>query len=94
MKPFDEAAFTQELIQTLSKLTQTPAEKIALDDALREDVGLDSLQSMELLSRISEKWDVDVEMEDMLDVRTVRDVVTFMKRLGAEQARASPPPRP
>jgi acyl carrier protein len=86
MKAFDEKAFTEDLKQTLSKLAEVPPEKIALDDDLREDVGLDSLQSMELLSRISEKWEVDVEMEDMIDVKTVRDVVNFMTRLAKEQA--------
>jgi acyl carrier protein len=86
MKVFDEKAFTADLMQTLSKLAEVPAEKIALEDDLREDVGLDSLQSMELLSRISEKWEVDVEMEDMIDVKTVRDVVTFMAKLSKEQA--------
>ena len=86
MKAFEEKAFTEDLMRTLSKLAEVPPEKIALGDDLREDVGLDSLQSMELLSRISEKWEVDVEMEDMIDVKTVQDVVTFMSRLSKEQA--------
>lgn len=85
MKQFNTDVFTKDLLDMLSKLTQTPADKLSLDDDLREDVGLDSLQSMELLSRISETWDVDVEMEDMMDVKTVRDVVTFMSRLAKEQ---------
>ncbi len=86
MKQFDADAFTIDLKQTLSKLAETPVEKISLEDDLREDIGLDSLQSMELLSRISERWDVDVEMEDMIDVKTVRDIVSFMTRLSKEQA--------
>jgi acyl carrier protein len=85
MKEFTPELFTLDLKETLSRLSETPVAEIDLDDELREDLGLDSLQSMELLSRISEKWDVDVEMEDMIDVRTVNDVVTFMTRLSKEQ---------
>lgn len=88
MKQLDAAEFTRDLISILSRLAEVPPEQISLDDDLREDVGLDSLQSMELLSRICEKWDVDVEMEDMIEVKTVRDVVTFMTRLARENGQA------
>ncbi len=88
MKQLDAAEFTKDLIAILSRLAEVPPEQISLDDDLREDVGLDSLQSMELLSRICEKWDVDVEMEDMIEVKTVRDVVTFMTRLAKENGQA------
>lgn len=88
MKQLDAAEFTRDLISILSRLAEVPPEQISLDDDLREDVGLDSLQSMELLSRICEKWDVDVEMEDMIEVKTVRDVVTFMTRLAKENGQA------
>jgi len=84
MKQLDADEFTKDLTQILSRLAEVPPEQISLDDDLREDIGLDSLQSMELLSRICEKWDVDVEMEDMIEVKTVRDVVTFMTRLAKE----------
>ncbi len=88
MKQLDAAEFTTDLIKILSRLAEVPPEQIALDDDLREDVGLDSLQSMELLSRICEKWDVDVEMEDMIEVKTVRDVVTFMTNLAKQNGQA------
>jgi acyl carrier protein len=86
MKRFDREDFTRDLIRILSRIGSVAPEEIALTDDLRDDIGLDSLQSMELLSRISEQWDVDVEMEDMIDVKTVGDVVEFMSRLAAEQA--------
>ena len=51
MKQFNTEAFTKDLLDMLSKLTQTPADKLSLDDDLREDVGLDSLQRMVLIAR-------------------------------------------
>lgn len=86
MKHFDREDFTRDLIRILARIGSVAPEEIALTDDLRDDIGLDSLQSMELLSRISEQWDVDVEMEDMIDVKTVGDVVEFMSRLATEQA--------
>lgn len=48
---------------------------------MRDDIGLDSLHSMELLSEVTEKYEVDVDPEDLQDVRTVRDVVSFLAGL-------------
>lgn len=50
-------------------------------DRLRDDLGLDSLHSMELLSEVTEKYEIDVDPEELGDVRTVTDVVAFLERL-------------
>lgn len=52
--------------------------EIKPDDRLRDDLGLDSLHSMELLSEVTEKYEIDVEAEQVQDVRTVREVVNFL----------------
>jgi acyl carrier protein len=50
-------------------------------DRLRDDLGLDSLHSMELLSEISEMYELDVDPEELHDVRTVGDVASFLTTL-------------
>jgi acyl carrier protein len=50
-------------------------------DRLREDLGLDSLHSMELLSAVTEKYEVDVDVEQVQEVRTVGDVVAFLAKV-------------
>jgi acyl carrier protein len=49
-----------DLLEVLSKLAGLETDKISDDDRLREDLGLDSLQSMELLSRISDQYELDL----------------------------------
>jgi acyl carrier protein len=66
----------KDLLEILSKLAGLEQDQIKNDDRLREDLGLDSLQSMELLSRISDQYELDLEVEDVMDVETVGDVVT------------------
>ncbi len=51
---------------------------IKATDRLRDDLGLDSLHSMELLSEVTEKYEIDVDAEQVQDVRTVGEVVTFL----------------
>jgi acyl carrier protein len=54
---------------------------IASEDRLREDLGLDSLHSMELLSSITETYEVDVDVEQVQEVKTVGDVVAFLAKV-------------
>ena len=67
-----------EVFKITARLAECDVSDITPEDRLREDLGLDSLKSMELLSRITEKYDLEVEMEDVQDVKTVEDIVEFM----------------
>jgi acyl carrier protein len=71
----EKAQIRNDLLDILCKLSNLEMEKIKDDDRLREDLGLDSLQSMELLSRISDKYELDLDIEDVIDVETVGEVV-------------------
>ena len=54
---------------------------ISSTDRLRDDLGLDSLHSMELLSEIIEDYAIEIDPEDLQDVRTVGDVTSFLSAL-------------
>ena len=75
MSEITEEQIRTDLLDILSKLAGLEVDQIKNDDRLREDLGLDSLQSMELLSRISDKYELDLEVEDVMDVETVGDVI-------------------
>ncbi|MGM0575760.1 MAG: acyl carrier protein [Myxococcota bacterium] len=62
----------------LAELMDVEESEIGRDDRLREDLGMDSLQSMELLSRLSEEYEIDPDMDDVMQVHTLGDVVTFL----------------
>jgi acyl carrier protein len=72
-----------DLLQILSKLADLNPSQIKDSDRLREDLGLDSLQSMELLSRISDKYELNIEIEDVMDLQTVAEVVNELATLVA-----------
>jgi len=50
------------------------------DDALRDDLGLDSLTTIELLYRIEEEFDVEVPDVDLPGLVTVADVTAYLQR--------------
>lgn len=75
MATIDRVEFENTLYTTLAKLAGVDRAEIRGSDRLRDDLGLDSLKSMELLSRISERYDIDPDMEDVMAVETVDDVL-------------------
>ena len=75
MSEITEEQVRKDLIDILIKLAGLEADQVKDGDRLREDLGLDSLQSMELLSRVSDKYELDLDVEDVMDVETVGDVV-------------------
>jgi acyl carrier protein len=73
----------QDLAQIIRRLRPELSGEIRGADRLRDDLGLDSLHSMELLSEITEKYAIDVDMEQVAEIRTVSDVTQFLVDLTA-----------
>ena len=65
-----------DLVHIVGVLTNLKPTDVQDWQRLREDLGLDSLQSMELLSRISDKYMLDLDMEDVMDLQTVGQMVS------------------
>jgi len=65
-----------DLVHIVGVLTNLKPTDVQDWQRLREDLGLDSLQSMELLSRISDKYRLDLDMEDVMDLQTVGQMVS------------------
>ena len=76
----DKEEFTRTLYQIIAKLAEVDRSEIGGGDHLREDLGLDSLKSMELLSRISERYDIDPDMDDVMAVDTVDDILAYLSK--------------
>ena len=68
------------IIQMISQLSAVRPSEIKLEDRLREDLGLDSVCSMELISMLAEELDLDVALEEAMAVTTVSGAVEMARR--------------
>ena len=50
-----------------------------------QDLGATSIQSIELVAAFEEEFDIEMEEEDALDVKTVGDAITFITKVIEEQ---------
>ena len=81
-----DEALTQRIFSMMAQLSVVRAPDIKLEHRLREDLGLDSVCSMELLSMLAEDLDLDVGVEDITDVHTVGDTIALAKTFLARKA--------
>jgi acyl carrier protein len=60
---------------------------VLLDDAKLEDVGISSVDMVQVMFAIEEAFGISIEQEDMsLDIETVGEVTSAIQRLVADQA--------
>lgn len=77
MTPDQRHAFITATIAEIMEISPT---EITGTTLLREELGMDSLTSLELLSTLSRELSVDLEMEEAMEIRTVDDASRFVER--------------
>jgi acyl carrier protein len=74
------------IVHLIAQVATVPEKEIRPADRLREDLGLDSVSSLELVSLICEELDVDIEVEETASVTTVAAVIQLAQRRVAGKA--------
>ncbi|MEB2310652.1 MAG: acyl carrier protein [Sorangiineae bacterium] len=80
-----EASTRERVVAMVAQILKVDPSKISGKDRLREDLGMDSLASLELLSCISDELDVDIELDEAMSLVTIDDACAFVDRVRAEQ---------
>ena len=65
----------------LAEALNLPLEKVTPESKIVEDLGADSLDVVELLSRLEEEYGVMIPDEDVETLVTVADVATAIEKL-------------
>ena len=70
----------QRVVHMIAQLSTLHPGQIQPKDRLREDLGLDSVCSMELLSMLAEEFAVDISLEEAMAVTTVGGAMEMARR--------------
>ncbi len=75
----------------LDNLKEIIAEQLNVDKSeitesasFKEDLGADSLDLFELVMALEEKFEVEIPSEDLNNIVTVEDVISYLKDKGVE----------
>ncbi len=72
-------------LEILAEIAEVKLADLRGSDRLREDLGMDSLSSLELLSSLGEKLRLDLQIEDAMGIRTVDDACAFVEQQCSSQ---------
>lgn len=64
----------------VADIMEIDASQVQPNSRLREDLGMDSLGSLELLSSISEELGIHLDIDDAMDIVTFQDACKFVER--------------
>lgn len=71
----------EKIQEMLAESLNLPLEKITLDAKIVDDLGADSLDAVELISRLEDEYNVTVEDDDIESMVTVGDLVNMLEKL-------------
>ncbi len=66
----------------LAKQLNLQADKITLESDIVKDLGADSLDVVELLISLEDDYGISIPEEDIVNVKTVKDIVDMIEKLG------------
>lgn len=66
--------------RVVAETLKVEKERVADWSRFVEDLGAKSIQSVELVAAFEEEFDIDMDEEAALQVKTVADAVTFIER--------------
>jgi acyl carrier protein len=72
-------AVADKIRSALGRELKRDPQTITLDQALREDLGLNSLDAIELMFKVEEEFDIEIPDPDLQKLRTVGDLVTYLE---------------
>jgi acyl carrier protein len=69
-----------EFLTIIAKLAGKKPADLKDSDRFREDLGFDSLKSLEAISRISEIYDFIPDLDEIMDIQNIGDVIKYLER--------------
>lgn len=69
----------EKVAAILAEQLDAEEESITLETSLVDDLGADSLDVVDLVMTLEDEFDMEIPDEDVVDVRTVGDIVKYLE---------------
>lgn len=71
----------EELKEMICQYVDVDFDSITEDDRFMEDLGFNSYDFMSLVGEVEEKYDVEVEEREVVQIKTVKDAIEYITSL-------------
>ncbi len=92
MNDSDRSSIATQVIERLSAAlpSTSKGKTITESSLLREELGLDSLGTVDLVIQVEDEFGISIETDDLTSIRTVGDLIQLLERLIEKKAKSSP----
>ncbi len=74
----------EKIRQNLSEMLNIDPSDISMDTSFTDDLGIDSLDMVELVMSLEEEYGVEFDAEDMNELKTVGEVISYLQDKGIQ----------
>ena len=74
----------EKIRETLAEQLNCEAGMITMETSYKDDLGIDSLDLVELVMALEDEYNVEIPSEDLMELTTVGAVVEYFKNLDIE----------
>ena len=71
----------EETLKLLAEKLRLPKEKVKAETKIVEDLGYDSLDTVEMLMTLEEEFNVRIPDEEAIKLKTVGDVANYLENI-------------
>jgi len=80
-KTGDDIILRNKIIKTLALIARIDEKKFDENTLIREELGVDSLMTIEIIAKIEKYYNIQINEEDMIDINNVGDFINFMETI-------------
>lgn len=71
----------EEMKEIICEYVEAEPEEIREDSRFVEDLGFNSYDFMSMVGEIEERWDIEVDEREVINVKTVKDAMEYIQSL-------------
>ena len=71
----------EKLVEIICNYVEVDAENVKMESRFMEDLGFTSFDFMSMLGELEDAFDVEIEQQEVSDIRTVKEAVTYLGSL-------------
>ena len=75
----------EKLAEVICNYVEVEKENIHPESRFMEDLGFTSFDFMSMLGELEEEFDIEIDQQEVSDIRTVQEAADYLERLTAEQ---------
>ncbi|WP_024334668.1 acyl carrier protein [Desulfotignum balticum] len=81
----DDLNLRNQIIKTISSIAGIDGKKFNENTLIREELGIDSLMTIEIIAKIEKYYNIQINEEDIIDIDNVGGFINFIETIIADK---------